>query len=232
MRTADVIKSKYIRGKDLEGKPPLTLTIADVSEELVGRGGRQETKCILWFNEDHRGISLNKARVGILEAAYGPETDLWSGKKVRLYFDPNVEFGGRRVGGVGIRTPPGVVFSADPNAGAWGAPSTAAPPGAPPPPVWNPATGQWDVVQPVREATRPPAPVWNGKTGQWDVVNPNTGEVAPPAHVSPPTIKERIDAGAGRPGPAADDGWGPLPPSGGVGAPAGAGEDWNDDIPF
>jgi hypothetical protein len=217
MRTADMIKSKFIRGKDLEGRPPMTLTIADVSEELVGRGGRQESKCILWFHEDHRGLSINKARVGILEAAYGPDSDLWSGKKVRLFFDPNIEFGGRAVGGVGIKTPAGVVYRGDPNAGAWGAPAqTAAPAGAPPPPVWDGT--QW-VTQPA--PARPPAPVWDGT--KWVVVDPSTGEIAPPKHVPPPTISQRVNANHP---PAADPGWDNAPPG------AGGEADFNDDIPF
>jgi hypothetical protein len=231
MRTSDVIKSKYIRGKDLEGKPPLTLTISDVSEELVGGAGRRESKCILWFHEDPRGISLNKARVLILEAAFGPETDLWSGKRVKLYFDPNVEFGGRRVGGVGLRTPPGVVFQGDPNAAAWGAGPAAAPPNAPPPPVWDGT--KWVVQQPVAALApkTPPPPVWNATTGQWDIVNPSTGEIAsaaPPAHQRPATISERVNAGHPPSSAAPDDGWGGVaPPKAAAGA-----EDWNDDIPF
>ena len=221
MRTADLIKSKFIRGKDLEGKPPLTLTIADVTEELVGRGGRQEIKCVLWFNEDHRGLSINKTRVLILEAAYGPETDLWIGKRVRLYFDATVEMGGRRVGGVGVLTPPGVIYQAQPAAASWGAPAQqAGPPGATPPPQWDGT--KWVFPQP------PPPPVWNAATGQWDVVNPSTGEIAPapPKHVPPPTISERVNQGHP---PASDGGWGHLAPQA---LPAGGVPDFDDDIPF
>jgi hypothetical protein len=74
MRTADMNKSKYWRARDLEGQRPVTLTIADVSEELLGRGGHQETKCFLWFHESPKGLQLNKTRVNILEAAYGPDS--------------------------------------------------------------------------------------------------------------------------------------------------------------
>jgi hypothetical protein len=243
MRTADVIKSKYIRGKDLKGKPPLTLTIADVTEEIMGRGGRQEVKCILWFSEDLRGISLNSSRVAILESAYGPETDQWSGKKVRLYFDPAVKFGGEMVGGVGLRTPPGVVYQGNGAQPGWGdAPRPAAPAGAPPPPYWDGAN--WVFPQPPPPAAAPaapPAPIWNGTSQQWEVLDPATGQMIPitaaapapaaqPKHVPPPTIKERIDAGnpPRSAAPVVVDDWGPLPPQG----QPDAGADFNDDIPF
>jgi len=30
------------------------------------------------------------------------DTDLWIGKKIKLYFDENVEFGGQMVGGIRV----------------------------------------------------------------------------------------------------------------------------------
>lgn len=238
MRTSDIVKSKFFRGKDLQGKPPLVLTIADVTEEVVGRGGGRETKCYLWFNETLKGLGLNATRTATLEAAYGPESDLWTGARVRLSFDPTVMFGDKIIGGIKLVTPSGIVY--DPAAagasGAWGAPA-AGPPGAPPPPVWDGT--KWVVSQPPPAAPRPPPPpVWNQVTGVWDTVNPATGEIGPPsvaAHAAPPppppanpqdstwggapTLGERMAA------PPADD-WGrPAAP----GAPP---TDFDDDIPF
>jgi hypothetical protein len=233
MRTADMVKSKFYSARDVKGVPPLVLTIADVTEELMGRGqGRNEAKCFLWFNETLKGLQLNKTRVAILEMAYGPDSTLWVGKRVRLSFDPTVIFGGQAVGGVRLQTSPGVVFDQmQTAAGAWGA--AAAPqsvPGRPPQPVWDDKRQMWITPQAPTAAParpRPPPPVFNEATGEWETVNPQTGEIAPPRHVSPPTIKERIDAG--HPPAAADSGgdWGALPPS--TGQPT---EDWNDDIPF
>src|ERR1700675_5014274 len=108
-----MIKSKFWRARDVEGQRPVVLTIADVTEELLGRGaGRQDVKCFLWFNESPKGLQLNKTRVTILETAFGPDSDLWVGQRVRISFDPTVEFGGRAVGGVRLQTPPGVIYSA------------------------------------------------------------------------------------------------------------------------
>jgi len=227
MRTADMVKSKFYSARDVKGAPPLVLTIADVTEELMGRGqGRNEAKCFLWFNETLKGLQLNKTRVAILEMAYGPDSALWVGKRVRLSFDPTVIFGGQAVGGVRLQTPPGVVYNgAGAPAGAWGdAPAPV--PGRPPPPVWD-EKRQMYVNQPTAAAPvkqRPPPPVFNEATGEWETVNPSTGEIAPPVHQRPATISERVNAGH----PPADSGdWGALPPN--TGQPT---EDWNDDIPF
>jgi hypothetical protein len=182
MRTADMVKSKYFRAVDVQGQRPLILTIADVTEELMGRGGgRQDVKCFLWFTETLKGLQLNKSRVAILEAAYGPDSVLWTGKRVRLSFDPTVIFGGRAVGGIKLETPAGVVYTPSNEAHAgWGdAPVNA--PGRPPAPVWDEQRGQWIVREPpAAPANRPPPPVWNEAAGRWEFVNPTTGEIAAP----------------------------------------------------
>lgn len=208
MRTADMIKSKFWRARDVEGQAPIVLTIADVTEELLGRGGHQDVKCFLWFKESHKGLQLNKTRVNILEAAYGPDSEAWLGRRVRLSFDPAVEFGGRPVGGIRVQTPPGVVYSPGAALPGWGdAPATVG--GRPPAPIWDERRQVWVTPQPppasAAPATpaRPPPPIWNEATQSWEVVNPATGEIAAPQG-PPPTISQRVNQD----------------------------EDFNDDIPF
>jgi hypothetical protein len=231
LRTADMIKSKYWRARDLQGQPPIVLTIADVTEELLGRGGHQDVKCFLWFSEHMKGLQLNKVRVTTLEAAFGPDSELWVGKRVRLSFDPTVEFGGRAVGGVRLQTPPGIVFSPGAGLAGWGEGpgSPTAPPGAPPPPVWDAKRQTWVTQAPIAAPapSQPPPPVWNAATQSWDVVNPSTGEIHRPVPAKDPlmggapTISQRIAAGAPK------NEWTNSENP----APAGALE-FDDDIPF
>lgn len=218
MRTADMIKSKYWRAKDVEGQPPVVLTIADVSEELLGRGGHQDVKCFLWFRENNKGLQLNKTRVAVLEAAYGPDSLLWVGQRVRLSFDPSVEFGGKLVGGVRVETKTGVVYRGNPNAAAWDSnPLTV--PGRPPPPVWDEKRQQWITPQaPPAAPSRPPPPVWNEAAQAWETVNPGTGEIAAPVHQRAPTISERVNQG--------------HPPADGLGPVGSPDNEFGDDIPF
>lgn len=230
MRTADMIKSKFFRGKDLEGVPPLYLHIADVSEELMGRGSRQDVKCVMWFHENPKGLRLNKTAVNVLELAYGPDSDAWSGKRVKLYFDPAIEFGGRPVGGVAVATPPGVIYRGAAGHPGWGD-APQGPAGAPPPPVWDAQRQMWITSQPqaaapATEPHRPPPPVWNATSQAWETVDTSTGEIAPPKHVPPPTISQRVNAGNPPAGAPADD-WGALPPR-----QRDPSADFDDDIPF
>jgi hypothetical protein len=77
------------------------------------------------------------------------------GKRVRLSFDPTVEFGGKMIGGVRLETPPGIVYEAPPASLApsgaatlgLGTLSHSAAPGAPPAPVWDAARGAWVLPQ-------------------------------------------------------------------------------------
>lgn len=222
MRTADMVKSKFWRATDVKGRPGRVLTIADVTEELFTRGGKPEMKCYLWFLEDLKGLQLNRTRVGLLEAAFGPDSVLWTGKKVRLSFDPAVMFGGQMVGGVKLETPQGVIYEPPQGAEAgWGEAPAGSPAARPPAPVWDAKRQMWITPQPPATAApapanRPPPPVWNAATGQWETVNPSTGEIG-----------GQMPAGrglavlAGREGTPADDGFASE-----------AAADFNDPIPF
>jgi hypothetical protein len=221
LRTSDMIKSKYWRGKDLKGQPAQTLTIADVTEELLGRGKSQEPKAVLWFNETLKGLRLNATSVAVLELAYGPDSDQWNGKRVRLSFDPTVMFGGELVGGVKLQTPAGVVYGAE-------APLSV--PGRPPAPVWDEQGQRWVTPAPppaTAAPKRPPPPVWNEAAQAWDTVDSGTGEISSARHVPPKTISQRVNEG--HPAGAADAGWSSVAPP--VKAPAGD-ADFDDDIPF
>lgn len=215
-----MIKSKYWRARDVEGQPPVVLTIADVSEELLGRGAHQDVKCFLWFHESPKGLQLNKTRVTLLELAYGPDSEQWVGKRVRLSFDPTVEFGGRAVGGVRLQTPPGVIYTPGAAGYAGWGDAPAAVPGRPPAPVWDERRQTWITPQPAPAATpsRPPPPVWNEATQSWETVNPGTGEIAAPVHQRAATISERVNQS--------------HPPAGGLGPVGSSDNEFGDDIPF
>lgn len=238
MRTSDLIRSKFFRGADLKGRPPLIMTISTVTEELMGRpGGKMEPKYFLWFHEDPRGLQCNKSRVAVLELAYGPETDYWTGKRIRMSYDPTVMMAGELVGGIKVSTPAGIIWdpAQNPHAASWGdAPVGTPAAGADQPPkaVFNPQTGQW-VLPPQRlpapGAGQPPQPVKNPVTGLW--------ELPPQKHVPPKTIGQRVAEGNPRgAGGTADRDWGG--PGGGESVDTSSGEiltgneEFDDDIPF
>lgn len=141
MKTSDLIVSKFIRKEELK-TGSMVLTIADITLEQSGFRGNQS---VLWFEETAKGLGMNNTKLKLLEAAYGEDTDLWQGHRVRLSFDASVKMGREVVGGIKIE-------ASKPR----GAP--VAPPGAPPPPVWNAALNGWELPA----GTSPVAPRSSG----------------------------------------------------------------------
>jgi len=93
--------SAYFKTDDLREGGPRTLTIRDVRLVELGRDGAQETKPAIFFDEDDRALTLNRSRYDSAADLFGTKlTEKWIGKKITLAVDPNVKFGGKRVGGI------------------------------------------------------------------------------------------------------------------------------------
>lgn len=91
----DFFKSENFR----EG--PKTFTIIKETAQEIGQD--KDVKSVLYFEEDPRGFVLNKTNYGVLTEAFGSaDTDKWIGGKITLSFDPDVKFGGRKVGGIAV----------------------------------------------------------------------------------------------------------------------------------
>lgn len=104
MKVSGKGESKYIAKEDLQ--TPQTATIATVREEIIKGDRGDSTKPIMYFEEKWlKPMVLNITNCKRMIAAYGDETEVWKGKRVELYFDPNVEFGGEIVGGCRVRVP-------------------------------------------------------------------------------------------------------------------------------
>lgn len=97
--------SKFLGSHDFPN--PVVLTIQDVRPENFKPRGQQhaETRWVLYFRENPKGLKLNSTNISALEEGFGAESDLWLGKRVRVYNDPTVQFGGRKVGGVRLQLP-------------------------------------------------------------------------------------------------------------------------------
>ena len=197
MKVSQMIVSKYLKKEDFER--PAVLTIRGVAIEEVGRG---ETEWVMYFNECVKGLVLKTTKIRQLGAGFGDDSDMWVGKKIRLFHDPSVMFGPAVVGGIGMQlpaaaaaklqaqttmrpaghaaqpAPSGPAFPANPQ------PAAAAPPEQPPAQPHTAAAAQAQ-----------PQPAANGATG---------GTWA--ATASAPAL------------PAGHDDFGELPPTAAVGA--------------
>ena len=92
--------SEYLKKEDFP--EPETLTICEVREEEVTAPGKEtKLKVVIYFDERQKGCVLNLANGAVLELITKTDIpDKWIGTRVRVYHDPNVEFGGKKVGGI------------------------------------------------------------------------------------------------------------------------------------
>ncbi len=95
-----VFLSNTFKGEELDGEEPV-LTIKQVEVKSFDDGVQ---KLNLHFAEDKRTLVCNKTNAKKIAKAFGTETAQWAGKKIQLYFDEDVEYGGKTVGGIRVRT--------------------------------------------------------------------------------------------------------------------------------
>ena len=105
MRIGEMKESKYLKKEEV-GKGKL-VTIRELQKENVAMENQApEEKYVLYFEEAHKGIVLNWTNIQLISQAVGSEeTNDWIGKKIVLFEDPNVSFGGKLTGGIRVRAP-------------------------------------------------------------------------------------------------------------------------------
>ncbi len=96
--------SKYIKKESVKPGEAVVLTIAGHGKENVGTTEQPDEKWTLSFDEIEEKLTLNSTRGNELGGGFGSyEMDDWTGKQIEVYVDPNVKFGGKRVGGLAVR---------------------------------------------------------------------------------------------------------------------------------
>lgn len=75
-----------------------TFTIADVTA-----GNAEQPVAINLVEAPGRAYKPSKSMRRVLVAAWGPDASVYAGRRITLYGDPSVKFGGSTVGGIKIR---------------------------------------------------------------------------------------------------------------------------------
>lgn len=98
-----ITTGKYL-GKDDCSEDGEPFTIKKVREENVAQEGKPEKlKWVMYF-EDHKPLILNTTNINrCIQAFKTNESEEWEGQTIIVYADPDVEFGGKIVGGVRLR---------------------------------------------------------------------------------------------------------------------------------
>ena len=106
--------SKYLRQADVT-EDGLVVTIKGFKVESVKGDDGDEDKTVMYFEEDLPPMILNRTNASLLSVCTGAKTaGEAKGKKITVYADPTVSFGGRVVGGLRIRKAPGAPKAAAP----------------------------------------------------------------------------------------------------------------------
>jgi len=105
MRLTDLFPSRFFKADDVTN--PVILTIAAVSQEVMGEG--QEEKPVVYFEDHQKCLALNKTNAERIANLVGSDTvEDWYGAKVELFRD-TVMFHGARTPCVRVRKPRGLV---------------------------------------------------------------------------------------------------------------------------
>ncbi|RLC76266.1 MAG: hypothetical protein DRJ03_28970 [Chloroflexi bacterium] len=103
MKESDFSSSNYLKQGDVE--PPILVTIKSVLLKNLARDNQpQEMKPVVEFVELDKMFACNLTNFRrIVKETGEQDTDGWAGKKIVLWFNPDVSFGGEQVGGIRVR---------------------------------------------------------------------------------------------------------------------------------
>ncbi len=105
MNVNDLKSSKFLTKHNVE--PPVLVTIKACEEMDVSMESQAaELKWTLTFNELEKPMVLNSTNGQLIAAIAGSgESEDWIGRKIVLYNDKTVSFGGQITGGIRVRAP-------------------------------------------------------------------------------------------------------------------------------
>ena len=104
-KTSEMRESKFLKQTDIGAGALMTVEGCE-RHNVAKEGAEPEHKWCLTFAESDKPLVLNSTNIQLCERIFGSDdTDEWVGKKIVLYVDPNVSYGGKVVGGIRVRAP-------------------------------------------------------------------------------------------------------------------------------
>jgi hypothetical protein len=96
--------SKFLKKEDV-GEDGIDVTIVNVHEvDVAMEGQAPDMKWAIAFREMDKPMILNSTNAQLCQKFLGSDnTDDWIGKRINIYDDPSVSFGGKPVGGIRVR---------------------------------------------------------------------------------------------------------------------------------
>ena len=104
-KISEMKESKFLKQSDV-GEAVLWTVHGVEKVNVAKEGAEPEHKWAMTFEESDKPLVLNWTNIQLCERIFGSDdTDHWTGKKIVLYVDPNVSYGGKVVGGIRVRAP-------------------------------------------------------------------------------------------------------------------------------
>jgi hypothetical protein len=104
-KTSEMRESKFLKQSDV-GKAVLWTVHGVERVNVAKEGAEPEYKWAMNFSESDKPLVLNSTNIQLCERIFASDdTDQWNGKKIVLYVDPTVSYGGKVVGGIRVRQP-------------------------------------------------------------------------------------------------------------------------------
>lgn len=102
-RVHEMKTSKFLKREDV-GEGMVCLIVGVSQENVAKEGAEPELKWCLHFANIDKPLVLNTTNMTLIAKFLGSDnTDDWMGKKIMLYDDPAVSFGGKLTGGIRVR---------------------------------------------------------------------------------------------------------------------------------
>ena len=88
MNLNEEFPSKWLKGDDIEDPRVVTIKGVEIVEFDNNKTGKKDRKVALHFKGEDKGIICNVGMRSIVMGFYGPDTDDWIGKPVRIMSVP------------------------------------------------------------------------------------------------------------------------------------------------
>jgi hypothetical protein len=95
-------QTRWLKAADLPTEKKFR--IKSVTVEEIGIGKDKETKLVVWFTNDPRGLVLNRVNNRTIRGAFGDACDGWAGKVIAV-FPTTAEFRGTMKPALRVRVP-------------------------------------------------------------------------------------------------------------------------------
>lgn len=104
MNSFSELSNKRFFGTDDVRDQSVVATIKGFGREEMENDGTTEKVSVMHLEGQDRAVILKTTTLNTLKDLFGTPNEA-VGKPIELYFDPTVSFGGKRVGGLRLRSP-------------------------------------------------------------------------------------------------------------------------------